>query len=283
MADAAAIEPKTTNGTEPVVAEDWRATLPDDLKSDKTLERYKSVADLAKSRVEAEKLIGSSIRLPGKDAKPEEITKAKTDTMAKLRAAGLVDGAPESPDKYDVTLPDWAAVDGTWNQEDQKAFLGEMHKTGASQAVVNAALSFYTGLIERQAVAERQHRVEVQAELQKEWGPNYKPNVGIANKAVQKLDDEIGAKGEFIGLLQTFGLADHPLMVKGMAWLGRSMWEHDMITAVGGTVGAEEAQARMDAMMKDKTHALNNPRHPDYALAVDEFLALQRTVTGGRR
>ena len=255
-----------------------------DLKADKTLERYKTIPDAAKALIEANKVMGSAVRLPGKDAKPDEIAKAKTETLGKLRAAGLLESIPETPDNYEFELPAWASVDGAWNKESEAKFRATMHAAGATPSAVQAAVATYVEMIESQTANERAHREQVQGELQKEWGPNYKPNVGIANKAVQAIDDEIGAKGEFIGLLQTYGLADHPLMVKGMAWLGRSMWEHDMITAAGPTgVSAEDAQAKMDAMIKDKTHPFNNPRHPDYEAAADEFVALQRIIGRSRR
>lgn len=53
----------------------WNSALPDDLKSDPSLKDFKDVGGLAKSYVEAQKLIGSSIRLPREGAGEDELSK----------------------------------------------------------------------------------------------------------------------------------------------------------------------------------------------------------------
>jgi hypothetical protein len=99
---------------------DWRSSIPDDIRGEKSLADIKDVGALAKGYVESQKMIGRSIRIPGKDAE-------KTDFDAfygKLREVpGVVympDGAdeaamgdlytklgrPESPDKYQLKRPD---------------------------------------------------------------------------------------------------------------------------------------------------------------------------------
>lgn len=61
--------------------QDWKATLPEDLKSDPSLQGYKDIASLAKSYVETKKLVGSSLRPPGPDAAPE----ARLDFVKRLQ------------------------------------------------------------------------------------------------------------------------------------------------------------------------------------------------------
>lgn len=275
-----------TNGTPPaaITAEsDWRGFAPEDVKDDlKSLESVKDFAGLIKTAVHGQKALGASIRLPGKDAKPEDVARAKEDILGKLRTAGMLDGAPGKPEDYGIEIPEVAAVLG-WDHESFGAFLGEMHKVGATKTQIETAIKAYEAFTQRGIAAEKAERDRVQGELSREWGPNYKPNVGLANKAVQSLDAEIGAKGELIGYLQTVGAADHPLVVKAMAWLGKSMWEHGVIDGVSGMVGAEEAATKLRAMESDRTHPLNMRTHPEHAAAVDEALALHKILNRGGR
>ena len=70
----------------------WRDTLPDDLKSDATLNKYSDIPNLAKAHIELQKLIGQKgIIKPGKEASPEQI-KAFREAL----------GIPSDPSKYDM-------------------------------------------------------------------------------------------------------------------------------------------------------------------------------------
>ena len=57
--------------------QDWRSSLPDDLKNDATLQNFKDVESLAKTVVHQQKVLGSRIPIPKTD---EE----KTELYAKL-------------------------------------------------------------------------------------------------------------------------------------------------------------------------------------------------------
>jgi len=62
----------------------WIASLPTELQSEKSLQSFKDLPALAKSYVEAQKMIGGSIRLPKPDAPPEEREKVIGDIYTKL-------------------------------------------------------------------------------------------------------------------------------------------------------------------------------------------------------
>src|SRR2546426_8039777 len=85
---------------------DWRAgsgiAADDPIWKEKSLETVKDVPSLVKGFVEAQKMIGGSIRLPNDKMKPEEAEKAWGDIFTKL-------GRPENADKYDTkVLPEAA-------------------------------------------------------------------------------------------------------------------------------------------------------------------------------
>jgi hypothetical protein len=75
-------------------ATNWKASLPEDLRKEKSLEAIQDVSSLAKSYVDAEKIVGGSIRIPKEGADQKE-----WDAFySKL-------GRPESPEKYEVKRP----------------------------------------------------------------------------------------------------------------------------------------------------------------------------------
>src|SRR5207245_11223293 len=106
-------------------SQDWRASAgiaaDDPIGKEKSLETVKDVPSLVKGFVEAQKMIGGSIRLPNDKMKPEEAEKAWGDIYAKL-------GRPENADKYDTkVLPEAAQL---IPEADSKAFKSVEFKGG---------------------------------------------------------------------------------------------------------------------------------------------------------
>src|SRR3990170_781823 len=75
-------------------AADWRTGLPDDLRSHTALADIKDVGGLAKSFVNAQSLIGRSVRIPGEDASAE-------DREAFYQSLTKVPGVARLPDGND--------------------------------------------------------------------------------------------------------------------------------------------------------------------------------------
>lgn len=165
---------------------DWRAALPEELRSAPSLKDYKDVASLAKSHVEAQKMIGSSIRPPGPDATPEakaeflgkftkqypELVNSK-DENALLAALGT----PQDPKEYapakDLELPE-AVV------EQVRGYAKQMGLT-RKQA---------DGLFKAEAArhAQQQELISTsQKELKGEWGAALEGRTQLAAAAAEKM------------------------------------------------------------------------------------------------
>jgi len=99
-------------------AQDWRTSLPEELRTEKSLEKYKSVPEVAKAYVEASKLMGNAVHMPKADATQEEFDKF----YARL-------GRPESPDKYELKRPENPAG-GQWDEGLEKEFRTAAHASG---------------------------------------------------------------------------------------------------------------------------------------------------------
>lgn len=251
----------------PPPAADWRTTLPDDLKADKSLEGFKDVAGLAKSYVETKKLVGQkTLKVPAADSSPDDIA-------AWRKALNI----PETADGYltIVKLPEIAA-DPAWNKDAEKSFLSEMHKLHAPPAVVQAALNIY-GSLEAQkrdgAVKETQAASQ---ELRREWGATFDANLGRANRAIQ----EFGG-GELIDVFESSGLGRNPIVVKTFAKIGNALVESGAMATEGLASGLTPDEARQKIADLRKEMAKLPEGSPRTKELIDEVLALTRVIHRG--
>ena len=75
-----------------VASDDWRSTIPEEIRGHKSLEHIQDVGALAKSYVNAQSMIGADkLAIPGKHATDDDWS----DVYAKL-------GRPDSPDAYEL-------------------------------------------------------------------------------------------------------------------------------------------------------------------------------------
>lgn len=88
-------------------ASDWRGHLTDDLKADPVVSGWaekaseKDIPSIIKGYAHAQKRMGSAINLPGKDAKPEELTALRS----KLYESGVFAAPPVKPEEYGLADP----------------------------------------------------------------------------------------------------------------------------------------------------------------------------------
>lgn len=191
---------------------DWRSSLPEDIRSEKSLEHMKDVTEMAKSYINAQKMLGSRIPIPreGEEDKWNEL-------YGKL-------GRPESPDKYQYTRPETDF--GVYSEEMEKKFLEAAHKAGLNSKQVQALMEFEAQRLGELNEVFQGARQEAEQELQKEWGMAYKQKMASAQRAVAALGDET-----LIQLLDETGLGNHPAIIKWAAKVGEAMGED---SAVGG-------------------------------------------------
>lgn len=147
--------------------EDWREQIyGQDPKLLARLQRYGSVKDVANALVAAQNRISSG------ELKSSLKPNATADEATAWRAEN---GIPESPDKYDLAMPN-----GIVFGEDDKPFLESFtkaaHAANFHPDQVKAALSWYhqdrEAQIEAMAARDAQQRDATRDELVAEWGVN---------------------------------------------------------------------------------------------------------------
>jgi len=221
----------TTATAEASPAVDWRADLPEHLA--KTGAKFTSPADAVKSYAELEKRLGKSVVIPGKDATPDEIAAYHKRL-----------GVPDSPDGYEITLPEGIELTEQM-QTTLSDFRARMHAKGASPAVVQEAVAFEleaAARMEEARTAEMAQATQAQLEaLKKEWrGADFDRNVEMAKRAT-KAFDSTGEFSKFLDTAEVDGVkaGDHPQFLKMFATIARRMSEDTVHIAPTG----DEAQS----------------------------------------
>lgn len=233
-------------------ATDWRADLPDDLKD--WAKKFTSREAALKSHRELESRLGKSIVLPGENATPEEI--------AEFRRKAL--GVPESPEGYEVKLPDNLPDALKSDEEGTKARLGEfakaMHEAGAPPAAVQAASDFYHKMLaeafEGQAQALQSLNEQKVAEIEREWGGDKEANITYGKRAVAMFDQD-GQFKEFLNSATIDGVqaGNHPEFLRMFARIGRAMAE-DRPHMEPTEEEARSVEAEIDKVRRDKADAM---------------------------
>jgi hypothetical protein len=247
--------------SQPQLPEWLGGSVPDDLKSElPTLSRFKTPADLAKSYVHLNKKRNESLAVPAEDAKPED-----WDAFyAKL-------GRPESPDKYELKLPEGAPM----NEEMLKGFKELAHKSGILPKQAQAALEWYQG-VNKQAVEayEAKSKEAVNALLQ-EWGDKKDEKLARIGQAMAELVDpkdrealEKSAWGNYPPLLRLLDKAAD--LLKEAPVRGENTNRFD-----GDTKAVQKRIAEIQA-----NPAFLNRSHPEREVLMSEWRELHEKLYG---
>jgi len=244
-APAPTTAPATTAPAETVA--DWRAGLTGEhatLAQDKTLANIKGKdwteagPTLAKMLVESQRLVGKKtegmLKVPGKDAKPEEI--------AAFREAL---GVPKAPSDYEVKLPADAPEGLKIDPERFAGYAKVFHQMNLSNDQVNGIIGWaMKEEATRQAQQREQFNVALDA-LADQWGVDvFNRRAGEVQSLVRKFADP-----ETIAWLDQTGLTNHPGLFKMLHPIAREFAESGIIEPVGESVASDmqSLQQRLDA------------------------------------
>lgn len=249
---------------------DWRSSLSEDLRAEKSLESFKDINGLAKSYIETKRMVGErqgGITLPKPDAKPEEWAAF----YGKL-------GRPDSPDKYELAVPENLPAGLAWQPDLEKSWRQTAHGLGLTPQQFKAVTDFYNAhrLQELDGATAQlgEERGKAEADLEKRWGPRFGPmfkrNVDLAVRTINKVFDgdpdliaaAMEAKGNNTAWVR--GLAEKiaPMVleddfIKGEPTYGKSTDEldreiKDVRAELAKATGArkQELEARRDTLYK---------------------------------
>jgi hypothetical protein len=251
---------------------EWRASLPEDIRGEKMLERFKGSKweevgpALAKSVVHAERYISGAVKVPGADAKLEEIKAFH----AKL-------GVPDSPDKYEITPPSLpeGTTDLLWSPAMEREFRRVAHESGLTPAQVKALVEFESrrAMTAKDTVTQRLAASQAEAEttLKAEWGPAvFQRNVDLAKTALREF-----APPEYVARLDSTGEGNDPVIIKTWAAIGAKMLEDNLVQGeVTGFTTKEHARREREELMSDRSGPFWTAGHPRHEWAVERVRQL---------
>lgn len=255
----------------PAAPEDWRTNIDVGFREHPSLTNFKSVNDLAKSWVNAQKLIGrEKIPVPGKDAKPEDWD-VVYDRL----------GRPKTPEEYqigEVALPEgFPALDENLTKE----FKAQAHKLGLLPGQVDQLYQWFMGYnageFERFGKERSEAMARSQTEMRREYGKAYEANIALARKVVQSYGDKDTAAA-----LEE-GLGNDPRLVRMLVKIGKTLSEHSLgnLPGSGAMMTPAEAKAEISKIMNDPKHAYFNQLHPEHDAAIGRMQQLHQLASEG--
>jgi len=247
---------------------DWTAHIPQEYAAEKFWEplKGKGFGDVLKTYAEAQKFIGGSIRLPGEKDAPQDREKKLNDVYAKL-------GRPESPDKYDLKLPDVGGVKLDDNAVGM--FKQTAHKLGLNSTQLNGLLTMYgehlkTGLPNIEALNQKGAQA-----LQEHWGVNAKRNAVMAENGFKQLAlAELGAEGSerLLDAINASGFGSNPDFVRVVARIVSETGEDKYVDGVDNHRTDEQTDDEIRTLMGSKEYM--DDRLPGHQAAVDKVRRL---------
>ena len=224
---------------------DFLQMVPEELREHPSLSPIKDVENLARSYVNAQRLIGAD-----KVPLPVNPTDEDLDNIyGKL-------GRPETAEGYEI------AVDGNIITEDvAQSYADVAHKLRLTPDQASGILEYYKGMSnsasEMSVEAETQQRSQTEMSLRKEWGDDFDARIEDAGKIAQQFGG-----GELLEMKLADGtkVGNHPDFIKAfakMAEFRQSVTSEDTVSDAPSSsmVTRQSAQQEIDAIMNDKSHA----------------------------
>ena len=216
-------EETQVDNVEQVASEDWRDSIPEDIKNDPSLADIKDVGGLAKSFVHAQHMIGSDkVVIPSREASQEELD----NFYNKL-------GRPETSDGYETPKENMPEV--PLDDQMQVRFFEEAHRIGLNKQQAAALMRW-----QAQETHNSIEKIDSDGELallratetmQKEFGKAYEQNLNMAKNAAKEFGGEA-----LVELLDTTGLGNEPAIIRAFANIGKAI-SNDEIVGGGGRQG----------------------------------------------
>jgi len=270
------------------VTTDWRASLGTDLAKEKVFDTIKAKdwteagPLIAKQFVDAHKMVGNSIQLPKKDAKPEDLAKWREGQFPKLVAAGLVSAPPKTSAEYDLKAPD---LPGLPPLSDTRAafYKTGFHKLGVTQEQAQGILELHA-----QEMSEGLHLMDTAnqdaiGKVEERWGTQlFTRRWALANRALPVLAESVGMDVEAVKTyLDTTRKGNDPVLFQLLAAVGEALDEDAFFDGQAlGIGGPEQARVKIEEIRGNPKHPWHHENHPGHAKALKEMEDLYKLRDG---
>ena len=236
-------------------SENWKDFVSEDLRSSDSLSKFTSLDALAKSYVNAEKMIGrDKIAIPQSDEDWDTAYNAL--------------GRPENSDAYALDKVDGIELDGDFIN----GFKNTAHASGLSQKQVSEMFGWYNsmakGIMDSDKSSAEIAQVDAENALRNEWGERYNSNLEIAKRSAAEYGGD-----DFVEFMNSAGLDKNPAMLKFLSKVGQTISE-DNLEGNGQTGGGTPDQIREEIETIMGSTAYQSKADPSHNSSVKKVQAL---------
>jgi hypothetical protein len=245
----------------------WKESISEQYRNDPNIEKFTEIDALAKSYINATKMIGQDkVVIPTNNSTEE----AWNEVYDKL-------GRPESAEKYSLDAKSEVV---NLDETAIKSFAEQSHKLGLNNKQAQGILEFYKnnmeGTAQQAKIDTETAQAQAEQELRQEWGRDFESKVKQAG-ALAKAN--INSEVLDMPLQNGTRLGDHPDIIRGFSKIASMMQEDKIVATESENVNTtKDLESEISAIMNDKNHPYHIKGHPDHDKSVQQLLTLREML-----
>ena len=195
----------------------WKDSISEEYRNDPNIEKFTEIDALAKSYINATKMIGQDkVAIPNNNSTEDQWN----EVYAKL-------GRPESADKYSLDVKSEVV---NLDENAIKSFAEQSHQLGLNNKQAQGILEFYKnnmeGTAQQSKIDTETAQAQAEQQLRQEWGRDFEGKVKQAG-ALAKAN--INPEVLDMQLQDGTRIGDHPEIIKGFAKIANMMSEDKIL------------------------------------------------------
>jgi len=249
----------------------WKESISEVYRNDPSIEKFTEIDALAKSYINATRMIGQDkIVVPNKNS-TEEVWEEAYEKLGRL----------ETPDQYNLNFKsDVVTIDDSAI----KSFAEQSHKLGLNSKQAEGVLNFYKnnmeGIAQQSKIDTETAQAQSEQVLRQEWGRDFDAKVKQAG-AIAKAN----INSEVLDMTLSNGtrLGDHPEIIKGFAKIASMMSEDKIVTTESENVNSNaDIETEISSITNDINGPYWNKSHPDHDKVVQQVYTLREMLNDGK-
>ena len=259
----------TTSTTQSTTQSTWKDSISEEYRKDPNIEKFTEADALAKSYINAVKMIGQDkLAIPTNNSTEE----AWNEVYDKL-------GRPESAEKYSLDAKSKVV---SLDENAVKQFAETSHKLGLNNKQAQGLLEFYKqnmeGTAQQAKIDTETAQAQAEQELRSEWGREFDTKVKQAGSLAKA-----NMKPEILDMTLSNGtrLGDHPEIIRGFAKIAGMMAEDKIVSTESESVQSNQSiQDEIDTIINDRASPYWNKSHPNHDKQVQQVYTLREMLSG---
>ena len=242
--------------------------IPDEYRSEKSLENFQDMGDFVKSYLSAQKIVGADkIPVPNKFATDDD-WKAVFNKL----------GAPEKPEDYKYSFKE-----GEVDQELLSTFNQQAHKLGLLPQQAESLIKFYNDMNEGSSIQAEEKAAEARLytenELKREFGPQYNKRLDQAKRLASSTLGNDFLENTF--LQDGSRLGDNISVVKAFSQLADKLSEDEVVKGDTSSYMTAKDLEKEIASLQEEGSPFWDKNHPNHEKSVQEVFKLRELLHNG--